>query len=99
VLGLYAAGLAGVGLAVGGLLRTSIAGEAVAAVVVVTFLIDLLAPALKLPDWVHGLALTSHMGLPMVGSWDWAGIGACLTLAIGGLALSAWGMSRRDVAT
>jgi ABC-2 type transport system permease protein len=99
VLGLYAAGLAGVGLAVGGLLRPSIAGEAVAAVVIVTFLIDLIAPALQLPDWVDGLALTTHMGQPMVGSWDWAGIAACLALALGGLALSGWGMSRRDIST
>jgi ABC-2 type transport system permease protein len=98
VLGLYAAGLAGVGLAVGGLLRTSIAGEAVAAVVVVTFLIDLLAPALKMPDWVHQLALTSHLGQPMVGSWDWVGITVCLGLALGGVGLSGWGMSRRDLA-
>jgi ABC-2 type transport system permease protein len=97
VLGLYAAAMAGVGLAVGGLVRTSIAGEAVAAVVIATFLVDLVAPALKLPDWVHQLALSAHMGQPMIGTWDWAGIVACLVLAIGGLALSGWGMARRDV--
>ncbi|HEY4026254.1 MAG TPA: hypothetical protein VGO86_07465 [Candidatus Dormibacteraeota bacterium] len=97
VLGLYAAGLAGVGLAIGGLLRPSFAGQTVAVVVTLTFLVDLFAPALKLPDWVHQLALTSHMGLPMIGSWDWFGIAACLVLALGGLGLSAWGLSRRDV--
>jgi ABC-2 type transport system permease protein len=97
VLGLYAAALAGVGIAAGGLLRSSIAGPFVAAVVTLTFLVDLFAPALKLPDWVHQLALTSHMGQPMVGSWDWTGITACLVLALGGLGLSAWGLSRRDV--
>lgn len=97
VLGLYAAALAGIGLAVGGLVRTTIAGEAVAAVVIATFVIDLVAPALKLPDWVHQIALTSHMGQPMLGTWDWAGIVACLVLAIGGLALSGQGIRRRDV--
>ena len=56
-----------IGLAVGGLVRTSIAGEIVAALVIVTFLVDLVAPALKLPDWVHQLALTAHLGQPMVG--------------------------------
>jgi putative exporter of polyketide antibiotics len=66
-------------------------------VVTVTFLVDLMAPALKLPDWVHQLALTAHMCQPMIGSWDWVGITACLVLAVGGLALSGWGMSRRDV--
>jgi ABC-2 type transport system permease protein len=96
-LGLYAAALAGAGFAIGGLLRTSIAAEIVALIVTVTFLIDLLAPALRLPDWVHGLALTAHMGQPMVGSWDIGGIPACLVLAIGGLLLGGLGMSRRDV--
>jgi ABC-2 type transport system permease protein len=97
VLGLYAAALAGIGLAVGGLVSTSFAGEAVAAIVIVTFLIDLIAPALKWPDWVHEIALTSHLGQPMIGTWDWAGMAACLVLAMGGLALASWGIARRDV--
>ncbi len=97
VIGLYALALAGVGLAVGGLLSTSFAGEAVAAVVIVTFLIDFLVPALKLPDWIRQLALTSHLGQPMVGVWDWAGMAACVVIAVGGLLLGAWGIARRDV--
>jgi hypothetical protein len=32
-----------------------------------------------------------------VGAWDGAGIIACLALAVGGLAVGAWGMGRRDV--
>jgi putative exporter of polyketide antibiotics len=97
-LGLYAAAVAGVGFAIGGLVRTSIAAEAVALVVTLTFLIDLIAPAVRLPDWVHQLALTAHMGQPMVGVWDAGGIAACLVLAAAGLALGGWGMRRRDVA-
>lgn len=97
-LGLYAAAVSGVGFAVGGLFRTSIAAEIVAAVVTVTFLIDMIAPAVKAPDWVHQLALTAHMGQPMVGTWDAVGIVACLVLAVGGMALGGWGMRRRDVA-
>ncbi len=97
-LGLYAAAMVGIGIAVGSLVRTSIAAEVVALVVTATFLIDLLAPALDLPDVVHQLALTAHMGQPMVGAWDFAGIGACLVLAIGGVALGGWGMRRRDIA-
>ena len=95
-LGLYASGLAGVGFAVGGF-RTSIAAETVALIVVAMYLIDLIVPALGLPDWVHQLALTAHLGQPMVGIWDPAGIVACLGLAAAGLALSGWGMRRRDV--
>lgn len=96
-LGLYAAALAGVGFAIGGLFRTSIAAEIVAIVVTGTFLIDLIAPPLKLPDWVHQLAITAHLGQPMVGKWDFAGIAICIVLAAGGLVLGGWGMRRRDV--
>jgi putative exporter of polyketide antibiotics len=76
----------------------SLAGEVVAGIVILTFLIDLLVPALKLPDWIHQLALTSHLGQPMVGIWNVAGIALCLAIAGGGLVLGAWGVSRRDVA-
>ena len=98
VLGLYALALAGIGLAVGGILSTGFAAEVIAAIVILTFLIDLIAPALRWPDWVHQLALTSHLGQPMIGTWDWVGMGACVAIAIGGLALAAWGFSRRDIA-
>jgi ABC-2 type transport system permease protein len=97
VVGLYAAALAGIGLAVGGVFGVSIAGEVVAGLVIVTFLIDLVVPALKWPDWVHQLALTSHFGQPMVGTWDPVGIIVSLALAVAGLAIGAWGMARRDV--
>jgi ABC-2 type transport system permease protein len=97
VLALYGAALAGIGVAVAGLIRASLAAPTVLVIAIGTFLVDLLAPALRLPDWVQQLALTAHLGEPMVGAWDGAGIVACLVLAIGGLAVGAWGMSRRDV--
>jgi ABC-2 type transport system permease protein len=97
VMGLYAAALAGVGFAIGGLFRASIAGEVVAVIVVATYIIDLLAPALQLPGWVHQLALTAHLGQPMIGVWDWGGMAACLVLAVAGLAIGAWGIARRDL--
>jgi len=98
VLGLYALALTGLGIAFGGLVSTSWAGEFVAALVILTFVIDLLVPALQLPDWIHQLALTTHLGQPMVGIWDPVGIVACLVIAFGGLAIGALGMARRDVA-
>jgi ABC-2 type transport system permease protein len=97
-LGLYAAAIVGIGFAVGGLWRTSIAAEIAALVVVVTYLLDLVVPALNLPDWLHQLALTAHFGRPMMGEWEVVGVVACLVIAIGGIALGAWGMTRRDVA-
>jgi len=96
-LGLFAVAMVGVGFAVGGLWRTSLAAEVTALIVIATYLIDLLAPPLKLPDWVHQLALTAHLGQPMAGAWDPVGIAACVAIAVGGVLLGAWGMSRRDV--
>ena len=97
-LGLYAAALIGVGVAIGGVWRTSLAAEIVAVLVIATYLVDLLAPPLNLPDWVHQLALTAHFGTPMLGSWDIVGVIACLALAVGGTIVGAWGIRRRDVA-
>jgi ABC-2 type transport system permease protein len=96
-LGLYAAALAGVGIAVGGLVSTAVAAPVVAIVAVVTFLIDFLVPALDLPDGLRRLALSAELGQPMVGTWEWTGVVASVALAVGGLALGAWGMRRRDV--
>ena len=62
-----------------------------------TYLLDLLAPPLKLPDWLHQLALTAHMGRPMVGQWDPVGIVLCLAIFAGGVAIGAWGIRRRDI--
>ena len=99
VLAAYGAALAGIGVAVAGVVRASLAAAVVLAVTVGTFLIDLLVPILRLPEWLGQLALTTHLGEPMVGAWDGAGMIACLTLALGGLLLGSWGMSRRDVGT
>ena len=97
-LGLFTAAIVGIGFAVGGLWRTSLAAEMAALAVIATYLISLFAPPLGLPDWVHQLALTTHLGQPMMGVWDATGIVACVVIAIGGVLLGAWGMSRRDVA-
>ena len=96
-LGLYAAAFVGVGVAVGGLWRTSLAAEITALVVVATYLVALLAPPLNLPDWVHQLALSTHYGMPMIGRWDAVGVIASVAIAGGGILVGAWGMSRRDV--
>jgi hypothetical protein len=62
-------------------------------VVVATFLIDLLIPALGLPNDVRQIALTAHLGQPMIGVWDWAGVAACLVLTFGGLMIGGWGFA------
>jgi ABC-2 type transport system permease protein len=97
-LGLYAIALVGVGIAVGGLWRTSLAAEIVAVLVVVTYLLDLLVQPLNLPDVLRQLALTAHYGQPMIGRWDAAGVAASLAIAVVGTAIGAWGIQRRDIA-
>jgi ABC-2 type transport system permease protein len=96
-LGLYAAAIVGIGVAIGGLWRNTLSAELASVFVVATFLIDLLAPPLNLPTWFHNLALTAHMGQPMVGQWNMVGIAGCLAVAFGGVLIGAWGMRRRDV--
>lgn len=97
VLALYGLAWAGVGFAVAGLVRSSLAAPVVIVLTVGTFLVTLFATALKLPDWVADLALTSHFGKPLIGEWDAVGVTASIVLAVGGLVLGAWGLSRRDV--
>ena len=96
-LGLFALATTGVGLAIGGIFRTAVAAEAVALLVVATYLLDILGEALTWPEWTRQLTLTAHMGHPMIGDWDVVGVVACLVLAFGGMALGAWGIARRDL--
>lgn len=97
VLGMYAAALAGIGVAIGGVLGTNFAGPAVAVIAVVSWFIDVIGPALGLPDALHQLALTAHYGFTMLGQWDAVGIIASIVLAVGGVAIGAWGFQRRDL--
>lgn len=97
ILGVYAAALVGIGMAVGGVLRAGWAAPAVVLFVILTWLIQLLGLLLGLPEFVQQLALTAHYGQPMVGVWDWGGVAASLVLAFGGIGLGAWGFARRDL--
>jgi ABC-2 type transport system permease protein len=96
-IGLYASAMAGVGMAVGGLVGPAFAAPTVAALTILTWLIDLVGGDIGLPDWAHQLALSSHMGQPMVGVWDANGIVACLAVAVGGALLGALAFARRDL--
>ena len=96
-LGLFAFAMVGVGVAIAGVFGSGFAGPTVALVAVVTWFINIIAPALQLPDWLHQLALTAHYGLPMLGQWDVAGIVASIVIGVGGVAIGAIGMQRRDL--
>lgn len=97
VIGLASAGFAGLGLAVGGLVRASLAAGVTAFLVIATFLIDTLGAALKLPDAVLQLSLYKHLGQPMAGVFDPVGIAVALVMVVGGVAVCALGMTRRDI--
>jgi ABC-2 type transport system permease protein len=97
VLGLYAISAAGIGIAIGGLFGSRFAGAAVALIVILTWFLDIIGPALRLPDAVNQLALTSHYGFPMLGQWDTVGIIASVALAVVGVVVGAWGFRRRDL--
>jgi ABC-2 type transport system permease protein len=96
-LGLFALAMAGVGIAIGGVLGSGYAAPAVAILTILIWFVDIIAPPLGLPDALHELALTAHFGLPMLGQWDAVGIVASIALGLGGVAIGAWGFGRRDV--
>ena len=97
VLGLYGMALAGIGLAVGGLIRPSLAAPVTIVVGLGFYLLDLIGSILDLPDAVLGIALNRHLGRPILGVYDEAGMLACAALAVGGVVLCATGMRRRDI--
>jgi ABC-2 type transport system permease protein len=97
VLGLASAAFAGIGFAVGGLVRASLAAPVVGFLVIATFLLDTLGAALDLPDGILQLSLYKHVGQPMAGIFDPVGIAASVILVVGGLGLGAWGLQRRDL--
>ncbi|HEV8696381.1 MAG TPA: hypothetical protein VGQ89_01710 [Candidatus Limnocylindrales bacterium] len=97
VLGLFALAMAGIGVAIGGVFGSGYAAPAAALATVLTWFVDTVAPALRLPDVVHQLAVSAHYGAPMVGRWDLAGIVASVVLALGGVAMGTWGFGRRDL--
>lgn len=97
VLGLASGAFAGVGLAAGGLVRASLAAPVAAFIVLATFLLDLLGAALDLPDVLLDVSLYRHLGQPVAGVFDPVGLVAGAVLALGGVAVGAIGLQRRDL--
>ena len=92
-----AAGVCWRRLAVGGLVRSSLAAGVTGVLIIATLLIDTLGAALKLPQWVLDLSLYKHLGQPMAGIFDPVGIVVATVMVVGGLALCAIGFTRRDI--
>jgi ABC-2 type transport system permease protein len=97
IVGLYGMALAGIGLAIGGLVRPSLAGPLTLVVGLGFFLLDLIGTILEWPTWLLDLALNRHLGRPMIGDVDEFGVALCVAIAIGGVVLSAVGLRRRDI--
>jgi ABC-2 type transport system permease protein len=97
VLALYAMALAGIGLAVGGLVGPNLAAPVTLVVALTFFLWDLIGAIVGLPEEVLDLALNRHLGQPILGQFDWPGMAVCAILAIGGIVVCAIGMRRRDI--
>jgi ABC-2 type transport system permease protein len=98
VVGIYATGLAGVGLAVGGVFSPRLGGLVVGLYVIGAFLLEFVGAPLDLPDALLDLSLARHIGQPMIGTYDPVGMAFCVLLAIGGLIVCAVGFRRRDLA-
>jgi putative exporter of polyketide antibiotics len=97
VLGIYAMAIAGIGLAVGGLVRPGLAAPVALVVALTFFLWELIGTIAGFPDEVLDLALQRHLGQPILGQYDWPGMALCGVIAVAGIALCAIGMRRRDI--
>jgi ABC-2 type transport system permease protein len=97
VLGLYAAAIAGVGLAVGGAVRADLAAPVAGGLVIGSYLLELIGSILRFPEWLIGLSLNHHFGQPMAGTFDPFGLVVMTVLAVGGLLVAALGLGRRDL--
>ena len=97
VLGLYAAALVGAGIAAGGWFRASVAAAVAGGLGLANYLMDTIGRGLQLPQVVLDLSLSNHLGQPMAGIYDGAGLVACVVIAVGGVLVSALGYARRDV--
>ncbi|MDP9481999.1 MAG: hypothetical protein M3P84_02120 [Chloroflexota bacterium] len=97
VIGLYGAALTGIGVAAGGLFGPGLASGVTGGLALGFFLLDLLGSALRLPDPILQLSLIKHLGQPIIGTFDGPGMIACAVLALGGVLVGAWGLSRRDL--
>jgi putative exporter of polyketide antibiotics len=63
------------------------------------FLYDLIAITARFSPEFAGLSLSAHLGQPMVGIFDVPGTLLLVALAVGGVAVGALGMRRRDLST
>ncbi|HEX4897275.1 MAG TPA: hypothetical protein VFV53_02835 [Candidatus Limnocylindrales bacterium] len=97
VLGLYGMALAGIGLAVGGLIRPSLAGPVTLILGLGFYLWDLVGTILEWPSEILDVALNRHLGRPMLGEYDGPGMLLLAAIAVGGVLLCAAGMRRRDI--
>lgn len=97
ILGVYAAALVGIGLAVGGVFGARFAAPFVVIFVLATWFVQIVGGLLGLPEFVVQLALTTHFGQTFVGVWDWAGVTASIVLALGGIAVGTFAFTRRDL--
>ncbi|HXG40061.1 MAG TPA: hypothetical protein VNJ28_03885 [Candidatus Limnocylindrales bacterium] len=95
--GLYAAALAGVGIALSGAIGPGLGGPVVGGIGLGLYLFDTIGRALRLPAGLLDLSLTRHLGQPMIGRFDEVGLAVCLALAAGGLLVGAAGLARRDL--
>ncbi|MFL5777543.1 MAG: ABC transporter permease subunit [Chloroflexota bacterium] len=97
ILTVYAMAFTGVGLAAGGWIRPNLAAMTAGGLVVVSYLLESIGVALRLPDPILSLSLFHDVGQPIVGRYDLVGLLVATVLAIGGVIVAAIGLRRRDV--
>ncbi|HET7421633.1 MAG TPA: ABC transporter permease subunit, partial [Candidatus Dormibacteraeota bacterium] len=87
---LFGLALGGVGAMLAALLRTSLATALLAVFLIVTYLVDLLAPVYEWPSWIGNLSVFDAFGQPYVGVPPLFGLALLAALALLGAGAAAW---------
>jgi ABC-2 type transport system permease protein len=90
--------IASVGYLLAGWLRSGAVIGVLGALLALSFLLEIVGPVFKWPDWVTKLSIFQLYGSPLTKGLDWSAIIALLAVAVGALAIATWRFSQKDIA-
>jgi ABC-2 type transport system permease protein len=90
--------VASVGYLLSGWLRSGAVTGALATLLALSFLDELVGAIFKWPDWVVQLSLFERYGTPFTKGLDWTNVIGLLAVAAGALAIAIWRFSQKDIA-
>ena len=77
--------------------RSGLAVALVGGLVIVSYLLDLFAPLLKLPDWLVSFSVFHQYGQPLINGLNWNTQFLLLGLSVAFIAVAVWRFHQRDI--